>query len=266
MIIESNDDSIFSGHSSRNDFRTITLDRVSPDFIHGFNTFCMIYAHNSHPVKILHTDIVLDSNKIVFNQIMLATECWTLNSKSNNIAISKLFYDKHDIKITKRYSAIIHTILNDSNCSTTVIHFDSTQFLDGLITYWAWFTDNENVIWGIFDDLRSYTLNVEYQLPIINKKCLVKEILNILLLPDMSNIIWEYIVDKCKKYNDVIKCVTEIDIINVIKLNDYYCEYHIYNEYSNSVDKSYSSQTYFECANCRVSTNVEPFKCKVTLV
>jgi hypothetical protein len=244
--------------------KTITLERLSTDFVQGFRSARIIYGNDPDSIKILGTSVAFDSNNIVFEQHV--SKCWATDSRFNTISNFKQLCDKHNITITKRYSAVIDKYVDDRYCVITVIQFNSSQFIDGFVTYWSWSVQDENIILGIFDNSRSYTLNVEYQLPICNRKHLVKELLDMILLPDLSNMVWEYVVDKCKKRSPIIKCTTEIDIINVAEVDGYLHQYDIYDDRLDEVRRLISSDEYFECANCEETTSVDPFVCKVTLV
>jgi hypothetical protein len=228
----------------------ITLKDLSDDFVQG-----LLVGHNliyPDSIKII-TDIKVDLSYVTCEQLVdnYTYSIWRQNKRFEQISFLKALCILYNIDITKRYLAIFGVNYEEIR----FIQFDSLDFLNGLITYFLWSKVSVYTFHCVFDNDRSYKLNVEWQLPIVHKRLLVRKILSELLLTDLVNIIWEYAVVKCEsKYYDAIKCVNETDTGRASWVS-------YYNSFSN---KSEYADNIFECNCCK--KNTKPYQCVVTLV
>lgn len=252
------DSSIFSTNG------TFTFDHVSKDFIQGFHFVENLYNFDFNRISILESNIEPDWHTIVFQSLI---------SKPKYVAIVKndefksyQFLDslriKHDIQITKRYTAFIDNKID----RITIVQFDSLDFLNGVITYNAWINERMNMIDGIFDGDKSLRLNIEHQTSMVDKKLITKQVLDELLIPDIINIVWNYVAIKCNASDDILQCITEMDIISDKLMSETEYSYEVYDSIINGIASfTSSSKTYIRCFCCRAYNNLKPFKCKVTV-
>lgn len=148
--------------------------------------------------------------------------------------------DKVDLKLhqtNKRYLTKIHNSTYGSN--TILVAFDSLEFLAGLMSYLSWLCGNGFVIETFQQDL-SCNLNIKYLLclPILYNRDKIEEIIELVLLKDIAQIIWSYLVIKCNGTYGNMKCITLFD--SDIPLQE-------------------------KCPGCsRSKTNINPFICEIT--
>jgi hypothetical protein len=245
---------------------TIVLNE-SLEFIHGFSVAEKLYEQRYVSfITVLASDIIDRSytiHKYIVSESDLKT--WSKDRRFEDISFMKALCVIYKVDITKRYTLTISFHKDD----ITFIQFKSLDFLNGFVTYTKWSIDIPHRIHNVFDNSRSYKLNVECQSYTIKKRRIVKKLLGILLLPDICDIIWNYVMNTCEsKPDSAIKCVTEIDIISDSKDDKY--QYTIFEDISNNMGilRTYTNERtrYPKCSYCKLDSGVRPLLFETTLV
>lgn len=233
----------------------ITL-RLPIDFIQGFLTGNRIINDISN----ITTNVIFNPSHIVFRKSFdkVDYDRWRVQNRFRRLDFFNALCTIYDINLNMNYAMIINIEHN-----TTIIQFDTIDFLDGILTYLEWIISSSHSIDGIFDKSRSYQLNIEDQFPIVNKRSFTKKLLNDLLLSDLTNIIWEYVMSKCNDIpSDISSCINEIDIID--ENDDTYTVYEDISDVS-GITCICSDKTSL-CYYCRSDVILNPFLSKTTLI
>jgi hypothetical protein len=255
------DNSIFIEHG------VTTLTNVSDDFIHGFNFVHALYdIDHQFSVKVINGGDIIDYMDILLQCITSDNkyDFWTNGKIKSYDAFSHLC-DKYDITVYKRYAAIV----SNKYCRLTVVQFDSLDFLNAVITYWMWNMANTHLIHGVIDVInrKSYQIHTENRICLINKRSTIKKILSDILISDIINMIWGYIMNICEsECSGIVKCVNEIDITNEVVIDKGYRTSVYIDEFNTEETVSSSLKWVIRCPSCSFSNSNKPYLWKVKLV
>lgn len=242
---------------SNNYIRGANFANVLPDFIQGF--YLMNHLTDISDIKIIKSDIRSHFAGVTWLHCDISDFkdiCWFTSARSSTERAIQCYNlcAKYVPWSAKRYTVMIYNILE---CNMAMIHLDSLEFVRGVMTYASWISnsvygdnvDNNiknngylifvDVFENVSEKLTVCNLNIEYQLPtVVNRKAII-HIIELLLIFDIANIVWEYFVSKCNNRHGSIKCITEFDDID-----------------DNSDSK---------CPGCSTNnTNLKPFLCTLT--
>jgi hypothetical protein len=145
----------------------------------------------------------------------------------------------------------------------TVIKFDNIDFISGFMTYMSWVSDHP-IFETVLSQSKSHQLNIEYQLPIVTQRNNIKQVISELVIPDISNIVWEYFAAQCHYQTGIITCITEFEMFDDIQTSiDSALSIQVFEAHS----REYWVNEYYRCECHRYGANIEkPFLCKVTIV
>lgn len=254
-IVYSNENSIFGSGE-------LKFDKLSSDFIHGIQLAKRTYIGQSTP-NIKSTNVKFDPECVIYqcpaHQYTALSSLDIFDQKSLQV-----LFTKTNVIMNKRYIIII----KHAKTKLTFAQFDSPDFVSGFFTFLSWLNDSgNNIVYNTFDQTRSYNIAVECLLPIVHRRLLVKQLINELLISDLNNIVWEYVVTKCEsKVND---CTTEIDVLSKFD-NGVNTRYEIYEDLPTGKGSAFEITTTrdqcIRCAKCRLDDDIKPFLCDVKLI
>lgn len=246
---------------------SVQLTGLSYEFVQGLCLANTMYDSNERLTISNITAETLDYHDILLQCIVSDRKYEVLISNGNirDPSVFSNLCNNYGLLITKRYLAVI----DSKDDRLTIVQFDSMNFLNGVITYKSWNMLEINLIHAVFDmiDCKNHRLQIEHQLPIVNRRLIAKKLLGDLLISDISDIIWDYVVYKCGTVDNIIECATDIDIVDEsisgIK------EYKIYEDLSdttgNLIDLRVDNISNIQCSYCRYSIE-NPYVSKVTLI
>lgn len=250
--------SIFESKESKDS--SILLDE-SYEFIQGFLLGKYIYKKYNSITKI-ETNVILDESYLVCTQLITDNiwTNWIIEKRFRSMKFLKALCIVFNVKDHRQYNAILGI---DSN-ELIFIQFDSLRFLNGLMTYISW-SIKSCALYAVFDNSNNYKVNIQHTTWTHDLKLYIHEVLN-MLLSDLIDIVWKYLVVKCQSAIDgVVKCTNYTYVVNINEQSTSW-NYTVYNNFPDTSNVITYTDNGLQCAYCRLSGNIEPLPCVTALV